>query len=149
MNPKYHGDTKARGELISKRLVIESLSPCAVPTLLSPRRMLACACVWIVVQLIRSPLSTNILSHDLRTCWMSFMALVCSIRWIRGVDITKSALERVMSGKRHSRQKWVCISGPWCHSVSPIPLTRSWGLWTKCLGLTLVSLWLSTLTFDL
>ena len=73
------------------------------------RMMGAYACVWIVVQSTRLLSSIDILSHGLRTYWMSSMAHVCFLRWIWGVDTTKSALEREMNGRLHLRYKWLVM----------------------------------------
>ena len=98
-------------EFISKALVRESLSPCAVLVLFVLKKDYSmCMCVdnhaisKITIN-IRTP------SHGIKTCWMSFTTLVCCLKWILEVVTTKSTLERVMNGRQRSRPKEDCMSG--------------------------------------
>jgi len=94
MNPKETIQIQRQvEELISKGLVRESRSPCVVPAFLVPKKNGSMRMCVDSRAIKRSLSNICTLSHGLRTYWISFKAHVCSLRWIWGVDTTKSAFK--------------------------------------------------------
>lgn len=103
MSPDEHEDLRRQVEdLLRKGHIRESLSPCAVPALLIPKKMVCGICVLTVGLLTKSQYITAFRFPDSMICWIRSAMLQFSHNILK-VDIIRYESGPAMNGKQASR----------------------------------------------
>jgi len=79
------------------------MGPCAVLTLLTPKKMKVGACMCMDSQAVNKiTIYCRFIIPRFEICWIDWEARACFRRLTSGVDTIKSALGREMNGRRLS-----------------------------------------------